>query len=56
IPPSSTVDIDVMGASSLWRMMRCLLTADYSQNTPRTAGITLASHVKNRFCGYGRRA
>ncbi|KAF9404572.1 hypothetical protein BGZ94_004091, partial [Podila epigama] len=55
LPRNSTVEIDVMGTSSLRRMVRRLLTADYRQTTPTTTGIKLAHHVKNIFCGDGRR-
>ncbi|KAF9279373.1 hypothetical protein BGZ68_007962 [Mortierella alpina] len=54
LPPNCVIDIDFMGTSSLWSLTRRLMTEDYNQTTARTAGMKLASHVKNLFCDDGR--
>ncbi|KAG9321155.1 hypothetical protein KVV02_007730 [Mortierella alpina] len=53
LPPNCVIDIDFMGTSSLWSLTRRLMTEDYNLTTARTAGMKLASHIRNLFCDDG---
>ncbi|KAG0212523.1 hypothetical protein BGX28_006121 [Mortierella sp. GBA30] len=54
LPPNARIDVDLFGTSSLWSLIRRLMTESYDASTARPAGIKVASRVVNLFGGQGR--